>query len=265
MSSDRWYPLSVAAGRVALKALDVRLRIEGEQHIPAAGPALIAATHVSYVDFIKLAETARRRGRQVRFFARHDLWHPPGLSRPMTSMRHIPVDRAAPAGAFLAARRLLRDGELVGNFPEAGISYSFTVRSMMRGTSALARDTGVPVIPIALWGGQRIYSVGRPRMGKVNRRDFTRGRRLDVLCGPPMSYDAGADLDSWTRRLGSVLTGLLEELQGRPEHRPVAGEYAPWYPAHLGGHAPTRREAERLEVVPRAALRPDWGPMSDDG
>ena len=62
----------------------------------------------------------------------------------MDGMRHVPVDREAPAAAYLAARRLLREGEAVGIFPEAGISYSYAVRSLMRGPAALARETGAP-------------------------------------------------------------------------------------------------------------------------
>ena len=57
-----------------------------------------------------------------------------------------------------------------------------------------------------------------------------------------------------------MLTGLLEELQARPHLRPAPGEHAPWYPAHLGGHAPDRREALALDDVPRAAITPTWGP-----
>ena len=68
------------------------------------------------------------------------------------------------------ARRLLREGEVVGVFPEAGISYSFTVRALMRGVASLARETGAPVIPVAIWGTQRIYSVGRPDEHGMSRR-----------------------------------------------------------------------------------------------
>ena len=69
-----------------------------------------------------------------------------------------------------------------------------------------------------------------------------------------------ADVAAWTAELGGVLTGLLEELQARPHLRPAPGEHAPWYPAHLGGHAPDRREALTLDHVPSAAIAPTWGP-----
>ena len=176
-------------------------------------------------------------------------------------MRHVPVDREAPAGAYLMARRLLRDGEAVCAFPEAGISYSYTVRSLMRGVASLARETGVPVVPVALWGAQRVYSVGVP-----DERGASRAPTSPAVVG---STSASArhstigpdeDLTAWTHRLGAVLTEQLEELQQLPHHRPRPDEHAPWYPAHLGGHAPTRVEAAHLDVVPRAAVRPTWGP-----
>jgi hypothetical protein len=57
-----------------------------------------------------------------------------------------------------------------------------------------------------------------------------------------------------------VLTDQLEALQRLPHHLPQPGVAAPWYPAHLGGHAPTRAEAAHLDVVPQSAVRPTWGP-----
>ncbi len=136
---------------------------EGEQHLPTSGPVLLAINHVSYPDFVLVEKAAVERDRFVRFMARHDAWTFPPVGWAMERMRHIPVDRQAPAAAYLRARSLLRDGEAVGAFPEAGISYSYTVRPLMPGVAALARETGVPVLPVAVWGGQRLWSVGTPR------------------------------------------------------------------------------------------------------
>ena len=78
--------------------------------------------------------------------------------------------------------------------------------------------------------------------------------------GAPLSAAPEEDLTEWTIGLGHRLTELLESLQGLPEHRPAPGERAVWYPAHLGGHAPTRAEAMTLDEVPRSAIAPVWGP-----
>ena len=262
MSRERAYRAAMLLGRTGMRALDLRVEGIGAEHVPTSGPVLLAATHVSYPDFAFIQTGVRSSGRYVRFMTRHDVWHVPGLARPMDAMRHIPVDRQAPAAAYVRARGLLREGEAVCAFPEAGISYSYTVRSMMRGVASLARETGAPVVPVALWGAQRVFSVGVPdARGKEPRPSLRRGRRVDVSFGEPLGIDRGDDLTEWTRHLGDRLTEQLEELQCRPHHRPRPGEHAPWYPAHLGGHAPTRAEAAHLDVVPRSAVSPTWGPV----
>lgn len=257
---EGWYRATVGAGHLALRALDVTTRVHGLEHLPAAGPALLACNHVSYPDFLFVGQAGRQGRRWVRFLCRHDIWDAPVVGRVMDSMRHVPVDRAAPAGAYLAARRLLLDDQVVCAFPEAGISYSYTVRALMPGVAALARETGLPVIPVVVWGSQRIWSVGRPVLGRGPGPDLTRGRVVDVRFGEPLLVGPAADLTATTRLLGRHLTDLLESLQRLPEHQPAPGEHAPWHPAHLGGHAPARAEAATYDSVPRTAVPPTWGP-----
>ena len=224
MSRDLTYRAAVALGRTGMRALGMQVTGIGAEHVPAEGPVLLAATHVSYPDFVFVQDAASSSGRRVRFMTRHDVWHVPGVARAMTAMRHVPVDREAPAGAYVVARGLLRAGEAVCAFPEAGISYSYTVRSLMRGVASLAQETGAPVVPVALWGSQRVYSVGVPdERGREPRPDLTRGRRVDVSFGPPLAVGPDADLTAWTHRLGAVLTAQLEELQRLPHHRPRPG------------------------------------------
>lgn len=261
---DAWYRFSSALARVLLRALRVDLRWHGEEHLPTSGSALLASVHVGYADFVFIARAAGSRSRAVRFLCRHDVWHIPVVRRAMTAMRHVPVDRRVPAAAYLQARALLRSGEVVCVFPEAGISYSYTVRSLMPGAVALARETGLPIIPVAIWGSQRLYSVGRPVRGREPRPDLTRGRVVDVRFGAPMVVAADADLTQATVALGHALTEMLEALQRLPEHQPTPGVPAPWHPAHLGGHAPDRREALDYDVLPRSAVPACWGPPTPD-
>jgi 1-acyl-sn-glycerol-3-phosphate acyltransferase len=261
--SEHVYRATNVLGRGVLGLLGIRTTWTGIEHLPRSGPVLLAATHVSYPDFLMIGRAAAERERYVRFMCRHDVWHLPVVRAAMDRMQHVPVDREAPAGAYLRARRLLRAGEAVGAFPEAGISYSYTVRSLMRGVASLARETGAPVVPVALWGSQRVWSVGVPdERGREPRPSLARGRRIDVDFGAPLTIGAGDDLTEWTRHLGEVLTAQLEGLQGLAHHLPDGGEHAPWHPAHLGGHAPTRAEAAHLDVVPRSAVSPTWGPCA---
>ena len=250
------YHLANGLGRLALATLGIRFRITGAEHIPRNGPVVLASTHDSFPDFVILERVAVTRGRYVRFLTRADTWDVSLVGRAMDGMQHVPVDRRAPAHAFLRARSLLRRGEALGVFPEAGISHAFTVRGLMRGTAALAAQTGAPVLPVAIWGMQRVFSVGDPKPPP----DLTRGRLVDVHVGAPWQVPPDADLTAATVELGRRLTDLLEGLQHRPEHTPRPGEYASWYPAHLGGHAPSVSRAAEIESLPRSAVRPQWGP-----
>lgn len=251
--SEHVYRATNVLGRVALRLLGVDTRWSGIEHVPEHGPVLLAATHVGFPDFVVVEQAAVARRRYVRFLCRHDIWGVPVVRAAMDRMQHVPVDRDAPAAAYVSARRLLRGGEAVGIFPEAGVSRSFTVRSMMRGVASLARETGVPVVPVAVWGSQRIWTAGA-------RPDLTRGRRVDLSFGAPVSVRPDEDLATSTARLGALLTDQLEALQRLPHHVPRPGEVARWHPAHLGGQAPTRAEASYLDVVPCSAIRPTWGP-----
>ncbi len=259
---EGWYRSVNLLGRVLLRLLGVTVRVGGEEHLPRTGPVVLACVHVSFLDFVLVEKAALGRGRLVRFLCRHDVWRAPLVGRAMDGMRHVPVDRAAPAAAYLTARRLLREGEAVCVFPEAGISHSFTVRSLMRGAAALAAETGAPLVPVVVWGGQRVLPLGRD--GRRPRPDLRRGAEVDVRFGPPLPVCAGEDATEVTGRLGHTLTTMLEQVQRLPVHRPAEGEWAPWYPAHLGGDAPDRRAALLLDEVPRAALAPTWGPPVDD-
>lgn len=251
--AERWYDATVALGALLFRALDLRLELEGLEQLPADGPVVLAGNHIGYLDFMTIAAAGRERGRNVRFLTRHDVWHQPVAGRAMTGMRHVPVDRAAPAAAYLRARALLREGEAVGIFPEAGISHSLTVRGLMAGAAALALETGAPLVPVAQWGTQRIWTVKR-------KPERTRHRPVDLRIGPAIAPLPGEDARALTARLGATLSPMVEELQQRPHHLPQPGEQAWWWPAHLGGDAPDRVTALPRENLPGRAVPPTWGP-----
>lgn len=253
------YGIVNGVGRLALRALRLDVRWSGLEHVPAAGPVLLPSTHASYPDFVFIERAAVERGRYVRFMTRHDVWNVAAVRPFMNGMRHVPVNREAPVHAYLRASRLLEEGEAVGGFPEAGISFSYTVRPLMRGFASLAQRTGAPMVPLAVWGTQRLFSVGDPSPPP----DLTRNRRVDLAFGAPIHVGEDDDLTERTHQLGHAMTELLEGLQRLPHHQPRPGEVATWYPAHLGGHAPSRQQALGLDVVPFNAVTPTWGPDLD--
>ncbi len=257
--SEGYYRATIALGKLALRALAIDVRSEGAQHLPATGPVLLASNHVSFPDFLFIGQSMLDTKRLVRFMCRHDIWDSPARWA-MDGMRHIPVDRQAPAAAYLQARRLLREGEVVCVFPEGGISAAYTVRALMRGAAGLARETGAPLLPVSIWGSQRLWGQKRSVDAPFPRPDLARGRVVDVRFGEPMVVASDADVVDTTIELGQRLFRGLENLQALPEHRPRPGEYAPWYPAHLGGNALDRAESFELDAMPRSAVPPSWGP-----
>lgn len=258
--NERWYRTTIAVGKMAVRGLRITTRSSGAELIPATGPVVLAANHVSFPDFLFIGQALLGSERLVRFMCRHDIWDSAALALALNGMRHIPVDRRAPAGAYLQARTLLREGEVVCVFPEGGISAAYTVRALMPGAVALAREMGAPLVPVSVWGSQRLWPQKRSLEAPLPRPDLTRGRVVDVRFGEPISVAPDADVAAVTRDLGHRLFAGLEELQSLPEHRPRPGEWAPWFPAHLGGDALERVASYSLDGMPRSAITPTWGP-----
>ncbi len=101
--SDAVYRCVNGLGRLALRALRLDIRWTGAEHVPTTGPVVLAATHVSYPDFVFIEKAAVTRGRYVRFLTRHDVWDVPVVPWFMDRMRHIPVNRRGP-GVHLSPR-----------------------------------------------------------------------------------------------------------------------------------------------------------------
>lgn len=247
------YPAVIAAMTAGFRLLGLRITVTGDEHVPRSGPAVLVSNHSSFLDFALMGLAARRAHRHVRFLVRRDVYDHRLIGRAMRSMRHIAVDRAAPAGAVLEARAALRSGEVVGVFPEAGVSRSFTIRPLMPGAAILAHPDRVPLVPMAIWGPQRLYTAGRPR-------SLRRGQVVRLLIGPPLQLPAGADVEERTREIGRQMAELLEQAQREHPDQPAPGDDAWWHPAHLGGAAPTPEQARAAEgPMPTGAVSPLFG------
>ena len=143
-----------------------RVSIRGRQHIPAGGPCILAANHVSVMDgfFLGIAST-----RQVRFMAKRELFRWPGIRHVLLAAGAFPVDRGADAGRAIAAGvELLEQGAVLGVFPE-GTSLPDQKRGYKRGAARLALATGAPLVPVALVGTEltlepRTHRVSLPRV-----------------------------------------------------------------------------------------------------
>lgn len=131
-------------------------------------------------------------------------------------------------------------------FPEATISRSFTVKPIKSGAVRMAADAGVPVVPMALWGTQRLWTKGRPRT--LTKRHVP----IHIHAGEPFRPTPDDDPDLLTGQLRTRMQEILDELQAGYPDRPADEDDRWWLPAHLGGTAPTPEEAAELDARGRA-------------
>ncbi len=230
------------------RLLGLRFTIRGLENVPFHGGAVIASNHVSYLDFIFVGLTGYKRGRLVRFMAKKSVFTS-RISGPwMRGMKHIPVDREAGAAAFVEAVEALKNGELVGIFPEATISRSWELKKFKTGVSRLAIQGGVPIIPVVVWGGQRIYTVDK-------RYSLKRGKAISILVGEPLLPAAGAKAGRVMLDLHARMNELLDQAQRDYPQQPTGMDDSWWLPRRMGGTAPTMEQAEELEQQVLAARR----------
>jgi len=219
--------------------LGIRFDIVGQEYLPRVGGAVLAINHTSYLDFAFAGIPADRVGRRlVRFMAKDGVFRHPISGPLMRGMRHIPVDREAGSQAFRDAVTNLKAGELVGVFPEATMSRSFEIKDIKNGAVRMAAASATPLIPMIVFGGQRILGYGV--------KDFSRGKTIAITIGEPIPCPRGADFEQLTVDLRTSMQALLDRTIDRYPPAP-AGVDAWWLPARRGGTAPTLEEAERID------------------
>jgi 1-acyl-sn-glycerol-3-phosphate acyltransferase len=234
------YSSIIRLAKLGFRALGQDISITGLEHIPATGPALLAVNHVGYVDFIYGGVAPERLGRRVRFMAKRELFDHRITGPIMRACRHIEVDRADGESSLAVARRFLEEGELVGIFPEATISRAMEIKDLKTGAVRIAAETGAPLVPLVLWGTQRL-------MTKDHDKDFSRGTAIAIHVGPPVPVTGDAPVAE-TAALKAALQGLLDDaITAYPQHE----EGVWWVPASYGGSAPTLDEAARLDAEER--------------
>jgi 1-acyl-sn-glycerol-3-phosphate acyltransferase len=160
--------------------------VEGLEHVPEKGPAILASNHLSFLDSIFLPLVIPRR---VTFLAKSDYFTEPGVKGWLKKLffsgaGQVPIDRAGGAKSEAALRtgtRMLRQGRLLGIYPEGTRSPDGRLYRGKIGVAKMALDAQIPVIPVAMIGTFEIQPPGRavPRLGRIGIRigrplDFTR-------------------------------------------------------------------------------------------
>jgi 1-acyl-sn-glycerol-3-phosphate acyltransferase len=236
---DITYPPIIVTAKIAFKALGLRFDMRGTENVPREGGALLALNHVSYVDFILGGYAAHPSRRLVRFMSKRELFDHRWTGPLMRSLHHISVDRADGLASYAEGVRYLREGEVVGIFPEATISRSFELKEFKTGASRMAAEAGVPLVPVILWGTQRLKTKGHPQ-------DFSRGKTIAITVGEPL-HPTGENSVAETAELKAAMARLLDEtIRAYPADEQPPGSW--WLPASYGGSAPTMEEAARLDA-----------------
>jgi 1-acyl-sn-glycerol-3-phosphate acyltransferase len=225
------YPPVIGAVKAFWRALDLKFDFQGQEHLPDQqhGGAVLAMNHISYLDFALVGTAALPMKRYVRFMAKKEIFDNKLAGPLMRGMHHINVDRSNGSASFVAALRALRNGEIVGIFPEGTISVSFEIKELKSGAVRLAQGAGVPVIPTVIWGSQRLWTK------KVKRNLRQRGVPISVTFGEPLFFEKDSDVEEGEKILRAAMLKILYEVQ---EKYPDSHQGQRWAPIRLGGTAP---------------------------
>ncbi|WP_424214956.1 lysophospholipid acyltransferase family protein [Streptomyces sp. BI20] len=221
-----------------------RPRIEGLEHVPASGAAIVAGNHLSFADHFLMPAILPRR---ITFLAKAEYFTGPGVKGRLTASffraaGQIPVDRSGRAAGQAALREglgVLARGELLGIYPEGTRSHDGRLYKGKVGVAAMALTAGVVVVPCAMVGTFELQPPGRrlPRLG----------RRVTIRFGEPLEFSRHAGLEGERLVLRAVTDEIVyavRELSGQ--------EYVDRYANEV--------KAEREEAARRGRGRRAQGP-----
>ncbi len=204
-------------------------------NIPADGGCIVTPNHRSYLDPALVAHAIGQRGRPARFLAKKEVTDAPLVGSLVKALGAIRVDRGSGSDEpMLAAARALQAGELIALFPQGtiprGPAFFDPMLKGRYGAVRLARDTGAPVVPMALWGTEKAW----PRSSRVPYvMNLADPPKITVRVGTP--YTVASDLpDGELDRATADLMARIVELlpaEAREHHHPTEAELALTYPS----------------------------------
>lgn len=186
-----------------------RWHLEGLEHIPDRGPAIIAANHIAYLDPLAVAYGVVRARRRPRFLAKSELMNDRRIGWILRGCGEIEVQRGTrnAVAALEHAYQALERDEVVCIFPEGTVTSDPDLRPMPSKTGAprLALRSNAPVIPCGVWGTANVW----PKKFKHN---WTFGQQLAVRFGEPVTYQGDPhSAEDWTSA-GVDITDRIAEL-----------------------------------------------------
>ncbi len=208
----------------------VRFDIEGMERIPLHGKAILVANHRSYFDPLAIGYLLSRRGRTIRFLGKKEVFDAPIVGDVAAAMGGIRVDRGTGSDEPLqAAEEALAAGEMVAIMPQGTIPRGpafFDPELKGRwGAVKLAHASGAPIIPVGIWGTERVW----PRSAKApNVTNVLAPPTVRIRVGEPVDIK-GDDVDEDTRAMMAAIVDLLPS-EARQPREPTPGELAATYP-----------------------------------
>ncbi|MBI4884114.1 MAG: HAD-IB family hydrolase [Actinobacteria bacterium] len=224
-----------------------KFHIEGTERIPSHGPAIIVGNHRSYFDPAAIGVAIARTERTVRFLGKKEVFDAPVIGQLAALMGGIRVDRGTGSDEPLqAAADALAKGDLVAMMPQGtiprGEAFYEPILKGRWGAARLAALTGAPVIPIGLWGTEKVW----PRSARLpNVLNVVTPPTVTVTVGDavPLAYE---DVAADTVEIMRAIMNLLPE-ESRVARRPTEAEIAAALPAGYKGDQykeATRRPGE---------------------
>jgi putative phosphoserine phosphatase / 1-acylglycerol-3-phosphate O-acyltransferase len=208
-----------------------RFDISGVENIPDTGGAIIVGNHRSYFDPMAMGLALAQRGRPVRFLGKKEVFDAPVVGQLAKAFGGIRVDRGTGSDEpLVAAADALRAGQLVAMMPQGTIPRGeafFDPELKGRwGAARLAHMTGVPIVPVGLWGTERVW----PRSSRVpNVLNVTNPPLVTVRVGAPFQL-TGESVEADTERIMSSIVDLLPP-EAREKRTPTREELARTYPS----------------------------------
>jgi putative phosphoserine phosphatase/1-acylglycerol-3-phosphate O-acyltransferase len=220
-----------------------RFDIDGVEHIPRRGAAILVANHRSYFDVAAMSLTIAESGRAARFLGKKEVFDAPIVGPIAAAMGGIRVDRGTGSDEPLAAAAAaLHGGEMVTMMPEGTIPRGpafFRKPTGRWGAARLAQMTGAPVIPVGLWGTELVW----PRSSRLpNVRNLADPPTVRIRVGEPVRL-VGRSLEADTRRIMAAIVELLPAdaySRRTPTPEELAATYPPGYSGDPAGEAQRR-------------------------
>jgi 1-acyl-sn-glycerol-3-phosphate acyltransferase len=187
-----------------------RIRVEGLEHVPAAGPAVMASNHLSFSDSIFLPLVVARR---ITFVAKAEYFEDPRTEWFFRAVGQIPMKRGGgpeSERALASAREVLAAGGVLGIYPEGTRSSDGRLYKGHTGVARLALECGAPVLCVAMIGTRDVQPIGQ-----VVPRVF---RPVTIRISPPMRFEqwtGHADDAHVLRRITDDIMAELAALSGQ--------------------------------------------------